>query len=490
MSWGGGSYGGGGGGGSFGGGGGRGSMGRGGTTFNTFDGSHQQDTQPAAYYDGQQQSTDNNNTDQSAGQGATDNNGSQNADHQDHNDPSDDTILVSTLAYDWTLDYHLFNLDDDAFSSMAWPEGVFKKRLEKNQFRLIKISTNYKGKPVITIHEHKSFSGCPAYIALSWSWGTSKLAYHVQIDNYDVDLYVRPNCYAALYHLSRDTTKKDYYYWIDSICINQRDAVEKARQVSIMGHIYFQASQVVAYVGEADNPSRIVVEKAKKQPPDTVTAHDARALLAFLQRPWFHRTWVIQEVLLARKIDIRVGRDVLPWSSFESYYSRVAESATFHSPQRHSLIHLRQWYTQQAARMLGPLRGEYIRAANMMQDLPPIGALEHAQLYQLMQWTWVFQAGLRRDKIYAMLSLFSEPFPERLQPDYSRKKGGFSADFRRSDEQVFSALNVFMLENCDCQMWSIGWRGIEKERKVADQSSTFKKARSKALRAFEPSSGR
>lgn len=83
---------------------------------------------------------------------------------------------------------------------------------------------------------------------------------------------------------------------------------------------------------------------------------------------------------------------------------------------------------------------------------------EHTQLYRLMQLTWDFEAGLRQDKTYAMLSLFSEPFPTRLEPDYRRKgkEMGVTGEFRRSDEQVFGALNVFILENCDCQMWSIG----------------------------------
>ncbi|KAF2160654.1 hypothetical protein M409DRAFT_59696 [Zasmidium cellare ATCC 36951] len=314
MSWGGGgSFGGGGGGGSFGGGGG--GSGGGGGTFNSFDGNHQQENHAAAAYydDQQQQATTDGHQDSQAGQGDNwhDDNTS-NADQQapDDNDTPDDasTVLASTAAFDWVNDYHLPYIDDEAFSDMAYPEGIFKKRLAKNQFRLIKISTNYKGKPVITIHEHKSFSGCPAYIALSWSWGVAKSAYYVQVDNYDVDLYVRPNCYAALCHLSRDTDKKDYYYWIDSICINQRDAVEKARQVSIMGHIYFQSWQVVAYVGEADDSSRALIHQAQKSPPSAITAHDAKALLSFLSRPWFHRIWVIQEVLLARKIDIRPSR--------------------------------------------------------------------------------------------------------------------------------------------------------------------------------------
>jgi Heterokaryon incompatibility protein (HET) len=49
--------------------------------------------------------------------------------------------------------------------------------------------------------------------------------------------------------------------WIDQICINQKNALERSQQVNIMGCIYRQAQQVVMWLGEdVDNQARIAYE--------------------------------------------------------------------------------------------------------------------------------------------------------------------------------------------------------------------------------------
>ena len=42
---------------------------------------------------------------------------------------------------------------------------------------------------------------------------------------------------------------KPQYLWIDSICFNQDDGVEKARQIPIMGDIYKEALTVDIWLG-------------------------------------------------------------------------------------------------------------------------------------------------------------------------------------------------------------------------------------------------
>lgn len=192
---------------------------------------------------------------------------------------------------------------------------------------------------------------------------------------------------------------------------------------------------------------------------------------------------VIQEVLLAERIVLQAGSESLEWRKFERYYNTITNtdstSGLMAAAQTQNLIQLRRWYINQVSTVLAPMRKEIVRAGveDMKHDLPPIGGLEFSQLYNLMQRTWSYGATLQRDKVYAILSLFSEPFPTRLQPDYRRAKKS-DLDFKKSDEQVFAALSLFMLKHCDCHMWSIGWRHVWREQIADEQGAVLRRARS------------
>lgn len=51
---------------------------------------------------------------------------------------------------------------------------------------------------------------------------------------------------------TRERSSSPVRLWVDAICINQLDVAEKSTQVSVMGSIYGNASQVVAWLGEGD----------------------------------------------------------------------------------------------------------------------------------------------------------------------------------------------------------------------------------------------
>jgi len=47
--------------------------------------------------------------------------------------------------------------------------------------------------------------------------------------------------------------------WIEAICINQADDIEKSHQVSLMGEIYRNADNVVIFLGEERDDSAMVM---------------------------------------------------------------------------------------------------------------------------------------------------------------------------------------------------------------------------------------
>lgn len=101
-----------------------------------------------------------------------------------------------------------------------------------------------------------SLADKPFYDALSYSWDGQPFEriLHVQdgIDDIPQQLLITPNCDDAIRELSRAGPLR---IWIDAICINQRDTLEKNVQVSMMKDIYANAAIVRVWLGPASDDS-------------------------------------------------------------------------------------------------------------------------------------------------------------------------------------------------------------------------------------------
>ncbi|KAF5023719.1 hypothetical protein F66182_4223 [Fusarium sp. NRRL 66182] len=154
------------------------------------------------------------------------------------------------------------------------------------------------------------------YEALSYVWGDTSPARYISIDEEDME--ITPNLYSALVHL-RDT-QEVRALWVDAVCINQAVHGERNQQVRIMGDIYRSARQVIVWLGDAADDSHLVFEHLKDDTVQQSLLHppppeDAKrkAWNALIKRPWFYRTWVIQEITLARRAVVMCGEDSTLW---------------------------------------------------------------------------------------------------------------------------------------------------------------------------------
>jgi hypothetical protein len=62
-------------------------------------------------------------------------------------------------------------------------------------------------------------------------------------------LSITENLHSALRQLRQ--TENHRILWVDAVCINQSDDVEKGRQVALMGEIYKRASSVLVWLAPA-----------------------------------------------------------------------------------------------------------------------------------------------------------------------------------------------------------------------------------------------
>ncbi|MCJ1444603.1 MAG: hypothetical protein MMC23_005105 [Stictis urceolatum] len=103
-------------------------------------------------------------------------------------------------------------------------------------------------------------------------------------------------------------------FWIDAICINQEDIAERNRQVSMVREVYMKAQQLYIWLGAGDTHSTSAVELMRRLAeaqrtlietgvynPCKAKPEQWHAFSKFLQRGWWERMWVIQELAFAEK---------------------------------------------------------------------------------------------------------------------------------------------------------------------------------------------
>lgn len=90
-------------------------------------------------------------------------------------------------------------------------------------------------------------SQAPPYQAVSYSWGSYVRDHAICLDGHS-RLDITANLAAGLRRLREE--KEVVNLWIDAICINQTDEVERGHQVLNMHRIYGDAELVVVWLGE------------------------------------------------------------------------------------------------------------------------------------------------------------------------------------------------------------------------------------------------
>jgi hypothetical protein len=329
------------------------------------------------------------------------------------------------------------------------------------------------------------------FAALSYFWGDVEPAQTIYMNG--LSRTITPNLAAALRHL-RDP--HDFLrIWIDALCINQADLVERAQQVSQMGDIYRQAERVLVWLGpEAEDshlvfplsdhiaryalkltseptgqamlselkldwlkgsvteglasmrkrgmqgtdhhPGRVETDNSppmkqikiggstfgygKPPPPKTTVdfgyqveetneyamigelSHTQyKAILQLLKRPWWARSWIVQELCLARKTTLVCGSHHVEWDTFS-----VAALLILGSDNSAGSV---------------PTLPSAGYAASLLRI---VGILNHSKNnLDLLDLLWEFRslgASDKRDKVFAFLGLLpsSDPAHQHIRPQY------------------------------------------------------------------------
>ncbi|OWY51320.1 hypothetical protein AALT_g4606 [Alternaria alternata] len=200
-----------------------------------------------------------------------------------------------------------------------WPEEpeIYEpQRLDTSmdEIRLLKLCRETKG----SVHcEVKVFplERAPEYIALSYRWGPPSPLHNLYIEG--KTLKIRDILNSCLLELREDL---EAWLWIDQICVAQEDSLERNHQVGMMSRIYSNSKSVIIWMG--DIPLAAPGEHDSYNDSDLDVA-SARVLM---ENTYFTRLWIVQEVLLANNIDIRInGHRCVTWGRLQSLFRSLAD---------------------------------------------------------------------------------------------------------------------------------------------------------------------
>ena len=163
-----------------------------------------------------------------------------------------------------------------------------------------------------------------AYEAVSYAWGPESPSFRIHVGAWPVS--IRKNLWQFL--LQKRHVTEHATLWIDALCIDQSNPSERAYQVQLMDQIYQGAHHALVWLGAADSHSLVAMktmEEISTEPSSDIPIcqSDFESLLAWSRRPYWSRTWVVQEFLLARDILVVCGSARLDWSTILTFIRHV-----------------------------------------------------------------------------------------------------------------------------------------------------------------------
>lgn len=335
--------------------------------------------------------------------------------------------------------------------------------------------TDDRDKLDASLHEVSLDDEGVEYEAISYTWGPEHNQQPIYIDGQE--LLIRENLWRFLRRLR---TTEDRPRWADAMSINQNDAQEKSQQVAMIGRIFQQATGVLPWLGEHADGSKELFERlatggmpssnpqqlsgvddngdtrGPDKPKQSVEEGEQEARLelwkAFLNRPWFGRTWIIQEVLLAKSLILHCGSDTLRWEQLP----QCEKLETFDG--MHYLLRPRLDSSYQKCEFR--FRELQNRRRRQQMSVPAWEKDEFREVSSLLRWYSDLSNTIghlamtfsdwdcfdRRDKVYALISLEDLlPGQQAIQPrtDYHtdcRPEYRSPSPYHKQDPQEYVAI--------------------------------------------------
>ncbi|ETI21671.1 hypothetical protein G647_08018 [Cladophialophora carrionii CBS 160.54] len=93
---------------------------------------------------------------------------------------------------------------------------------------------------------------------------------------------------------------------------------------------YTRAQRVIVWLGTGDEGQKKALEQLGSHSPSVQAPGELESLLALCENDYWDRIWIVQEVILAKKLLLKYDNQKIPWSSWlilhrKQPYLRVVE---------------------------------------------------------------------------------------------------------------------------------------------------------------------
>jgi hypothetical protein len=272
---------------------------------------------------------------------------------------------------------------------------------------------------------NESLVNFPVYEALSWVWGMSDLV-DIQVNGCEFPIPT------TLLHSLRALRRKTEHriVWIDSLTIDMKNWTERGQQVAMMAEIYGSARNTILYMGDGDPDTSLAIEGICRRDKSMITEaiNDSgaftRGIRNIIGRQIWRRTWIIQEVVVAKDSVCSCGMHEIHWTDLSEALEDYGQQLFFKAREWQSVPDDLQELFQswQAFRSFASISKRWV-SKNLL-------------LPELLHLTRFHRTSLRCDMLFGLCSL--------LQPEEAENPL-LAVNYTLSEAEVFTRLATYII---------------------------------------------
>lgn len=285
----------------------------------------------------------------------------------------------------------------------------------QKQIRLIELQPGGFLEPMRVSLSRTSLDDNPKYDALSYLWGDPSVTAPITVEH-DKHFQVTVNLEKALRDLRQE--EQSVILWVDAICINQKNIIERNQQVLLMREIYEKATTTRIWLDrriDAHSPAFVRFAQLHNNPdtPGPKAWPDEREfwspIAELCNDPYWNRAWIQQEVMFAQNLVVHCRKDLLDTESFRRHHQQITDTRPRAADIAHALDGITPFPLSQ--------RFTCVRESNIPDQRPAI-IPPYSSLILALNDCWRLKATNPRDKIFAMLGLVNDPDRRDIIVDY------------------------------------------------------------------------
>jgi hypothetical protein len=311
-------------------------------------------------------------------------------------------------------------------------------RTERRDIRLVTLLPGQADEEMKATLRVVSLDTSPLYEALSYVWGDPTITRDISLNGHMFS--VTENLEAALRQLRHPQEERSF--WVDAICVNQHDLPERKSQVSLMAAIFSSCNQCTVWLGKEGATTQQAMHLIESMAihdghfktwpfssPEyqaSLKAHEIfkgdseisrqpkgkifEPLMPFFQKPWWSRTWTVQELILPNRTILKCGRHDIEWKTVSQAYELLDKH--LYRCCKHSY----NGFGFRAHWALYTFQG--VVSALVSSRLAYHNRRVRVELVELLAEYHEREASDPRDKVYGFLSLCHQDVQERFGADY------------------------------------------------------------------------